>query len=637
MARSLIALWITLIAAIGTLGVMAQFWISQRENDASDRVSAILLSQLAPVNQSIGAVVDEYSFAIQRQINGRSLQSPSDCVDITRSPYVKSLVVANAKRELEYPSSIGNLSSDGVMLLEEALQLILEEISPLTSGQAQMFRGDTSQSNQMLNNQLPSQQIATGNEDYAQTAEPANQSYQSRVFRGNLRSQTSRSQEANYQSLDQAELDGLPLQTDNLLPQLDRSQALQQDSSPGVDSLEMSGAAEAEDESQFGWITWYHRRNLVLAYWWRDEQDWTGMVVLPAARWMADLVAVLPEERPASKTQGSSLPFEGGRLNQLVDIEGTVVYQWGDAAESEWKQLRTRTPSAELAVANPLEGWRLQVFASTGLERELAGDSLLIPIWLAVGGISLALLLAGLLATMTLNRTMHLARTRVSFVNHVSHELRTPLTNICMYADLLAGDIDSDANTQQLGRVAVIQNESRRLNRLINNVLQFARSGVREKPLQLAACNLDALVAEVLETFRPSLEELEFELETDLNTPENRMFDRGAVEQILVNLIGNAEKYAVSGRYLKITTKCIQDSVVIEILDRGPGVPAKLSKRIFVPFERASDRLADPAGTGIGLPISRTLCRKHGGDCKLVSSQVGALFRCTLKAPLAKD
>ena len=615
------------MVAIAMLAVMAQFWINQRQQSSMDRVNSILRSQLVPVNDSIGTVIDEYSFAIQRQLNGKNLSSKEDCVEVTRSPLVKSLIVTAADRELLFPSNLQNLSTDDMTLLDEALQLIKEEISPLTKGQTQQYLSPNSQ---YPLDQLSQQSLQSADNNIgAQSSEPASQSYQSRIFPSNRRargnSQRDLSQDASQQVKDESNSNSVT--------------SLQNDVQGGQVQEEAFASESAKaNQEDFGWITWYHRRNLVLAFWLRDSDERTAMIIMPGARWTADLVAILPEMQSGdSPNVNLSGGLAGGRLNQLVDIEGNNVYQWGDAAKSSWETLVANSPSAEIAVANPLEGWRLRVFATEELERQLAGDDLLFPIWLAVAGISLALILTGLLATVTLNRTMHLARTRVSFVNHVSHELRTPLTNICMYADLLAGDIDADSSQQQLGRISVIQNESRRLNRLINNVLQFARSGTREKPLQPTSCNLNSLIDEVLETFGPSLSELEFEIETDLQTQESRLFDRGAVEQILVNLIGNAEKYAAGGKYLRIRTSGDDEFVTIEIQDEGPGVPDRLSKRIFAPFERVSDKLADPAGTGIGLPISRSLCRKHGGDCRLLKSSVGALFCCTLKAPLERE
>lgn len=294
-------------------------------------------------------------------------------------------------------------------------------------------------------------------------------------------------------------------------------------------------------------------------------------------------------------------------------------------------------PDAEIAVGAPLEGWRLREFASTAYRDSLAGDDLRVPIWLAVSGLSLSLMLTGLLVTLNVNRQIRLAQQRVSFVNQVSHELRTPLTNICMYADLVAQSLEreespSPEESQQKERLSVIRSESQRLTRLVNNVLEFARP-VPTKALQRSAEELDSIVAETLATFEPKLCELGFEIHRVFNCEGKRMLDRGAVEQILVNLIGNAEKYAACGKYLQVATRAVDDQVEITVTDRGPGIPARMRELIFKPFVRLTDRLEDPTGTGIGLSIARELAKRHGGTCELLDSAEGAIFRCTLHAP----
>ncbi len=141
-------------------------------------------------------------------------------------------------------------------------------------------------------------------------------------------------------------------------------------------------------------------------------------------------------------------------------------------------------------------------------------------------------------------------------------------------------------------------------------------------------------MADTLATFEPKLRELGFQVEHDLNAPGLRMLDRDAVEQMLVNLIGNAEKYAFAGKYLRVATKSSGSQVEVNVIDRGPGVPMRMREQIFEPFVRLADRLEDPAGTGIGLTIARELARKHGGDCVLLPSDSGATFQLTLDAPL---
>ncbi len=598
MNRSLVALWITLFAAIATISVLAQFWIRQREQSSEQRVREILQSQLEPFNDSIGRVFEQYSIGLQRQLSACDLGDLQQCVELTRSPLADAVIVVNSQSQLVFPTGDQSASVDRQTLLDEAQQLLREQADPRPSARRQ----------------AASQKSAAGDSSQAQSV------LRSQSYLGNSN-----------------------------LPQSVTVAETQSDEQLALEPLELLQAGESQAESlagqeRFGWITWYHRRGMVLAFWWHQGDQWKSMTVLPRARWMADIVAALPDGSApgglARKKALSSASTLTGSLKQLIDVEGNLIYQWSDVPQGQWSDVMQREPEAVLPVAAPLEGWRLRVYASDALRKSLAGDNMVLPLWLAVAGISAALVLGGVLVTTNLNRQFRLASRRVLFVNQVSHELRTPLTNICMYADLLAKSIESEHGTAgaaptQLERASVIQNESRRLSRLIANVLQFARSESKPKQLQPTTNVLDDVVRDVLATFRPRLEELGFKIVVELATPEKRVFDPDAVEQVLVNLIGNAQKYAADGKYLELSTRARQEKVEILVQDHGPGVPARMAEKIFSPFVRGSDRLEDPAGTGIGLTIVRDLARRHGGDCSLVESPRGAAFLCTLNAPQA--
>ena len=224
---------------------------------------------------------------------------------------------------------------------------------------------------------------------------------------------------------------------------------------------------------------------------------------------------------------------------------------------------------------------------------------------------------------------------RVSFVNQVSHELKTPLTNIRMYAELL--ERDSDEKNERLGRhIDVIVSESRRLSRLIGNVLTFSRKQRQTLEIHPKPGVVDDVVQSVLDHFRPALEAKRIELEFKRGASESVSFDSDALEQIVGNLIGNVEKYGAAGKYMELASQRRGDVVEITVADRGPGLPARERKRIFEPFYRVSSAHTDGVvGTGIGLSIARDLARLHGGDLRLDPTEIGARFRVTLQCPPA--
>ncbi|MFK7735840.1 MAG: sensor histidine kinase [Pirellulaceae bacterium] len=620
MWRALLALWLTLAVAIATVCVLAQFWIAQRDDSAAQRVEELLLAQLVPVDRTIAGVVDDYSFQLRREFRQRDLADPADCVSVKRLPIVQALVVVGEDSNLKFPMSLGTESTDVQSLVDEARQLLSEHFvrTPRSRLQSSVLNRSNTSEQQAFDSAFAfSADDSAGNED-ANTA----------------------------QSLEQSR----PAWQNSTLYQGEGNQLvspLDQDFSPAAEPNNMPQNDARKDG--FGWLTWYHRRGMVLGFWWEQADQTRALAALPRARWMADIVASLPDsdgrgESPRGTQAGEG--FLSGMLQQLVDVEGKVIYQWGDASEDAWGDIDSRELDAELPLQAPLEGWRLRAFASPELAARLAGQDWVLPIWFAVGGIATALVVGGLVVSLSLDRQVRLARSRVSFVNQVSHELRTPLTNIRMYADLLAADLGAAENgdedwqvaagelDKQRDRLTVIRAESDRLSRLIGNVLRFARIDRDQQELKRECLTLDEMVKQAVETFAPRFKEAGFEVLLNLQTPELRSLAPDAVEQILINLLSNAEKYAIEGKQVSVTTKGDEANVEIFVCDRGRGIPSRMKKRIFEPFTRLGNRLEDPAGTGIGLTIVRDLSRRHGGNCELLSSNEGAAFRCTLHAPV---
>lgn len=647
MNRSLLVLWLVLICAIGSLTAFAQFWIVQRRAGTEQRVRTILQTQLEPLNAAIARVVDDYSVTLQSELPLHELADASQCVELTRHPLADFVTVLDPDGKLSFPERFSGSSSDRRSLTNEAQQLLMEQADLAPASNAP---------------------LATEEKLAVQVAQSEQSDSAYRQLRGRSYGGTTNAVQPLPPAKKNVDSAGAgPAQKGP-------TQTIEPAIAPPPAESESTGNGGLDE---FGWMTWYHRRGMVLGFWWVQANDYRCLIGLPRARWMADIVANLPDSQPQPKSlarsnkRGSAISNTfSGHIKQLIDVEGNVIYQWGDAPPQFWSWLEeankdamtlTDRPglSAEVPVVNPLEGWRLRVHATEELVDQLGGDDMIMPIWLAVAGLSSALLIGGWMVTLNLNRQLRLAEQRVSFVNQVSHELRTPLTNICMYADLLAKDLEleedeeagidspvadslpgtpNSATPNSVSRLNVIRNESHRLSRLISNVLEFARAGSKSKPLRLRPCVLNEILLDVLQTFKPRLDELGFEVSTELNTPQPRQIDPDGVEQILINLISNAEKYAVGGQALELKTWAEGDRVFLSVKDDGPGVPPAMASKIFSPFERASERLEDPAGTGIGLTIVREISRRHGGDCRLIDDgdeKAGAHFMCWLDAPRA--
>lgn len=427
----------------------------------------------------------------------------------------------------------------------------------------------------------------------------------------------------------------------------------------GGDLLAPTATEGGKSVESHGWHTWYWGKGINYVFWRRTTSgDILGADVDPV-RLLADLIAVLPDtgirEAAGARKEGRMEPArwgatadEGtGRCVRLVDMEGATLYQWGS-----YDPPPEERPLAARRLSPPLDAWSLEYSIPVDRLNSLSGGGLVFS--LVVGGLALVLALGGLAVYFYRENTRELreAARRVSFVNQVSHELKTPLTNIRMYAELLEErvPVDDEKGRRHLG---VIRDESRRLSRLIANVLTFgrrARDGVRLHP---QAGVVDEAIAATIETFRATLEDAGVRIEFRAGAAGKVLFDRDALDQILGNLFSNVEKYAAGGGTLMVESRGAgggggvwggagaarpvgeSDSVtVITVSDRGPGISREHRRRVFEPFYRVSNRLTDGVtGTGIGLSIARDLARLHGGDLALVDSAEGAAFRLTLATP----
>src|SRR5262249_9656377 len=152
---------------------------------------------------------------------------------------------------------------------------------------------------------------------------------------------------------------------------------------------------------------------------------------------------------------------------------------------------------------------------------------------------------------------------------------------------------------------------------LIDNVLAFARH--QRGTLAAAADRIDieATVREAVAKFEPALEARSIAVHLDLAPTPRVRAGVDAVDQIVVNLLSNVEKYAAAGGGVSVAPRRAARHVVVTVADRGPGVPSGERDRIFEPFRRANESLTGASGTGLGLSIARELARSAGGDLAL--------------------
>jgi anti-sigma regulatory factor (Ser/Thr protein kinase) len=220
-------------------------------------------------------------------------------------------------------------------------------------------------------------------------------------------------------------------------------------------------------------------------------------------------------------------------------------------------------------------------------------------------------------------REVQMAEIRSQFVASVSHELKTPLTAIRMFAETLHESGSSDPDTRR-EYLETIVNESERLTRLLNNVLDFSKIEGGKKTYQRESQSLEEIVRFSARAMRYSLEQKRFLLHVDIdeNLPPARV-DRDAIEQAILNLLANAMKYSGESRDIELRLRSENGEAVIEVADQGVGIEPAEVPRIFDRFFRVSSPENDHVpGAGLGLTLVQHIAEAHGGRV-VVASEPG--------------
>jgi two-component system sensor histidine kinase KdpD len=222
-------------------------------------------------------------------------------------------------------------------------------------------------------------------------------------------------------------------------------------------------------------------------------------------------------------------------------------------------------------------------------------------------------------------------RMRNAILSSVSHDLRTPLATITGAASSLVEGQDelNSATRQDLARS--IYREADRLDRLLKNILDMMRLEVGAIRLSKEWHPLDEVIGAALARLEGRLRDHTVKTAIPADLPLV-LVDGVLLEQVVINLVDNAVKYAPAGTAIDLVASATEHQVVVEVADRGPGIHSGEESRIFDKFYRG--RLAREGGVGLGLTICRGIIEAHGGRILVENrSGGGALFRFSIPLP----
>jgi signal transduction histidine kinase len=229
------------------------------------------------------------------------------------------------------------------------------------------------------------------------------------------------------------------------------------------------------------------------------------------------------------------------------------------------------------------------------------------------------------------------ARARDRFLALISHELRTPLTAIMGFVEIVLEDEADKLEADQLRAVQVIGRNTRRLHRLVTDLLFVAQVEAQAAQIHRAPVDLGLLVTEAVESFRLQALEAGIELRAEGDRSATVLGDEDRLGQLLDNLMSNALKFTPAGGSVVVRlnsgrARCAR----LEVRDTGAGIAEEEQADVFEAFFRSPSAVAGHVpGVGLGLAVARSIVRAHQGEIG-VSSAPGAGTTFAVELPLAK-
>lgn len=236
------------------------------------------------------------------------------------------------------------------------------------------------------------------------------------------------------------------------------------------------------------------------------------------------------------------------------------------------------------------------------------------------------------------SRLLELEQQKSRFLRHISHELKTPLTALREGAELLSEGVAGELTPTQMEVTGILRNNTLRLQKLIEDLLDYNTLQGGAVSLVLSPVKLNDLVREVGENQGLALQAKNLRL--DLTGPAIEIEADGAkLRTVVDNLLSNAIKFSPPGETIRITLSRELDRALLEIADKGPGVAPQDRERLFEPFYQG---LRQPAshvkGSGLGLSIVKELIHAHHGSIELIEPDAtGTRFRLSLPLVLPRE
>jgi PAS domain S-box-containing protein len=226
-------------------------------------------------------------------------------------------------------------------------------------------------------------------------------------------------------------------------------------------------------------------------------------------------------------------------------------------------------------------------------------------------------------------------RLKDEFLSAISHELRSPLNAITGFGSILDDEVLGPLNERQHESLDKLLKSSERMLSLINDLLDFAWIRAGKFDISPVETEYPPLVDEVVTGLCALAYAKNLELETEIDVPVKVMIDPQRIAQVLTNLVSNSIKFTPLGGRILIRAFIEKNQLVTEVRDTGVGIEPRELSQLFTPFKQLEAGLAQRAGSGLGLSISKGIVEAHGGTISAESPGLGMGATFRFKLPLS--
>jgi len=234
---------------------------------------------------------------------------------------------------------------------------------------------------------------------------------------------------------------------------------------------------------------------------------------------------------------------------------------------------------------------------------------------------------------LALDEVKKISKRKTDFISAVSHELRTPLTSIKGYASILLGEKLGPLPEEVRNRLDKINRHSDELTSLVNDLLDIARIESGKVIMKHELCDLNNIVAGVLDLLSVQLKEKQIGLSVNIPDDAKDIFvDAGQIKRVFINTVSNAIKFTPQKGNITITSHKVDKGLQVDVTDTGCGIPEEAQEAIFEEFYRVDNPInQELKGTGLGLSLVKRIIEAHGGKIWAKSKVgLGSTFSFTL-------